>query len=285
MKLSAYMPLFLVFMSGIGFSIQGLIVKVLEEHYNFHASFQLVMFRGLVQTIFASCVVYRNKLNGETSTIFGPSRYVSGVLLLRTLCGFGGMSFVFLAIEHMAMADASVLFMQSPIIASILGYLVLGEPWKLAEFCATILSLVGTVFITRPPFVFGDNGDNSSAQYSSTADRWGPVYGVLSAVCAGCVFVTVRMLGTTAKMPWANVSLAQALGQFVLAGPAMLISGQGVHAGGSVGMWVLIMIGGVIATVSQFAMTIGKSLVGHSRGVQPTHGVCSQLTGCTANSD
>ena len=46
-NLYAYVPLLLVFLSGLGFSLQGLIVKLLAEN-GYHGSFQLIILRGMI---------------------------------------------------------------------------------------------------------------------------------------------------------------------------------------------------------------------------------------------
>jgi drug/metabolite transporter (DMT)-like permease len=259
-SLSAYIPLFLVFLSGLGFSIQGLVIKHLAEAYDFHGSYELILVRGMIQITVSCCFIYNNKRNGEVAKLFGDSPLASKMLLCRAVLGFFGMSFAFLSIEHMPLADASVILMQSPIVAAILGYVVLGEPWRLAEFTATFISMIGTVLITRPPFIFNALGVHVASDgenYSSTSDAMGPLYGVIAAFAAGGSFVAVRVLGTTAKMPWANVSLAASLGQFLLSIPFVLLSGQGLLVSGGTAPWLLLAAGGTIGTFSQIAMTYG----------------------------
>lgn len=258
-KFLPYYPLFLVFMSGFGFSVQSLIIKHLSEQ-GYHGSFQLIIVRGGVQAFISSCIVYYNKTQGESSMLFGDNRFSNMILFLRAAFGFGSIAFGFLAIEFMPVGDASVLLMQSPILSAILGYFILGEPWRLAEFSATILSMIGVILITRPPFIFNKLGlesDRSDANIHESGAGLGPLFGCLAAVCAGCAFTTVRLLGTSAKMPWANVSFSASLAQFLLSFPCLFLSGQSIslHLGWST--WILLLTGGVIGTVSQIAMTIG----------------------------
>jgi len=258
--LTAYIPLFLVFLSGLGFSLQGLVIKHLAEAYDFHGSYELILVRGMIQITVSSCFIYNNRRNGEQANLFGDSPLATKMLLCRAVLGFFGMSFAFLSIEHMPLADASVILMQSPIVAAILGYVVLGEPWRLAEFTATFVSMIGTILITRPPFIFNALGVHLASDgenYNSKSDSFGALYGVIAAFAAGGSFVAVRVLGTTAKMPWANVSLAASMGQFFLSIPFVFFSGQGLRMGGAGDMWLLLVCGGTIGTFSQIAMTYG----------------------------
>ena len=196
-----------------------MIIKILEEHgkqptssaiylrlilfAGYHGTFQLMFLRGGIQATLSSWFIYRNRINGDESRLFGDNIYTNMILLLRTILGFLGMAFGFLAIEHMPIADASVLVMQSPILAAILGYFALGEPWRLPEFAATVISMLGVILISRPPFIFDRLGyvvQSDSSSSNANYDQWGPVYGVAAAFAAGGAFVTVRILGTTAKM-------------------------------------------------------------------------------------
>ena len=151
-KLLPYVPLFLVFISGVGFSLCCLIIKILAEE-GFHGTYQIMIIRGIVQSSLSGYVIYYNKVNGEPAKLFGDSSYASSILLCRSLLGFLGMATGFLAVEHMPIGDASVLQMQSPIVAAILSYFIIGEPWKLAEFTATLFSIVSICVRWRQPFI------------------------------------------------------------------------------------------------------------------------------------
>ena len=182
---TARLPLLLVFLSGLGFSLQVLLVKVLEEQTDFSASFVFVFFRGMIQLVIAAVVVYLDKENRNIA-LFGDTHFVRTMMFVRTLVGFGGIAFSFLAVELLPIGDSQVIVMLSPIWASILSFLILGEPWHIQEFCATVLSLIGALFIARPSFIFG----------SSTAiSALGVLFALCSSLSAGCAFVCVRILG------------------------------------------------------------------------------------------
>jgi drug/metabolite transporter (DMT)-like permease len=214
-----------------------------------------MFFRGGIQASVSALFIMRDRRMGDTTKLFGDTNYTSLVLLARTILGFVGMAFSFLAVEYMPVADASVLVMQSPVLAAILSYFILGEPWRLAEFIATIISMIGVVMISRPSFLwkFIDPTYTEDEVYSAL----GPVYGMLGALGAGGAFVSVRMLGTTAKMPWPNVTFAASLGQFLLSAPMIFLSGQTLRLDIAWWKWALLLTGGVVGTFSQFAMTIG----------------------------
>jgi len=162
---------------------------------------------------------------------------------------------LFLSAEYLSVGDSTVLVMMSPMIAAILGYLILGEPWRLPEFAGTILSLVGATLVAKPPFIFGYN--NQEAGMNPQTFYLGVFFALSSAVCAGFAFIFIRMLGTSVKMPWANVCFSQALGQIFLSPPSLYLSGQKIHISLSRMQYLLIFAGGFIGAWSQIAMTVG----------------------------
>ena len=249
---NARLPLFYVFLSGIGFSLQTLIIKLLSEQ-GFHGSFQCVFFRGFIQLILASYFVYNdeNRKAGTGPKLFGDTNFVRLMLFLRGFLGFGGIAFSFLAVELIPIGDATVLTMLSPLLASILGFFILGEPWRLPEFFATVVSLIGAVMVAKPPFIFGGGETDSSEFYK------GVCYALAASVFASFAYIIVRILGTTAKMPWSNVCFAQAIAQIVMAIPSMYIFGQHLAFDVTLLQWCMLITGGLIGAISQILMTIG----------------------------
>ena len=142
-----------------------------------------------------------DRLAGNAPKLFGNSNRVRLILFLRTMAGFVGIALVFLALELIPLGDATVLMMLSPLISSILGFLILGEPWRFPEFLATVISLTGAILVAKPPFIFGSDleHNNGSSFY------FGVGLALSAALSAAFAYIFVRMLGTTAKMPWANV--------------------------------------------------------------------------------
>jgi len=244
-----YWPLFAVFLSGLGFSLQTLMVKILEEH-NFAASFQVIFARGLTQCALASIAVHKGYSlapGEERGLLFGPTNYVRLMLLCRSVIGFGGIAFAFLAVLHLPMADAICLVMLSPLVSSLAAYAFLGEPWRWQEQVAMATSLVGMVFVVKPSFFFG----------GESLAPIGVFFGLVSACCAGSAYVFVRILGTSAKMPWENVCLAQSFAQIGLALPFLYMFGQSFKLILPAWQFFAVATGAIIGANSQILMTIG----------------------------
>jgi len=264
------LPLLYVFLSGIGFSIQALLIKLLSER-GFHGSFLCVFLRGLVQLVLSSVVIYYDAdrlpskeildtrdgtqavgVGGEGVRLFGNTPYVRCILFLRSFTGFGGILFAFLSIEMISIGDSTVLQMLSPMLCAIIGCCVLNEPWRLPEFCATIVSLVGATLVVKPPILFGSSHMQSSSFYL------GVIYSLLACVTSACAYIFIRILGTTAKMPWANVVFAQAIGQVVLSFPSSYLFRKPLHLQQySWQEYSVVCSVGVVGAFSQILMTIG----------------------------
>jgi hypothetical protein len=125
----------------------------------------------------------------------------------------------------------------------------MGEAMGRAELGAIVISLFGVVLISKPSFLFDEEQSLPFA---------GVVFGMLASVCAGGAYTCIRLLGTVAKMPWANVCLAQSFGQIILSMPCAWIAGQQVTWSGLTGeQWAGILGAGFLGCWSQIAMTVG----------------------------
>eukprot|EP01035_Chromulina_nebulosa_P030073 gene30073-39934_t len=239
-------------MSGLGFSIQTLIVKLLSER-GFKGSFACVLARGVLQLFMSSMFIYfdseRRANNGPP--LFGSSSFIKWMLFFRSVLGYAGVAFSFLSVEYIPMGDSTTLTMLSPLFASIGSYFALGEPWRFPEFAAAIMSLTGASLIAKPSFLFGAENSESN----TPAGTMGIFFGLVSAVGAGGAYMFVRILGTTAKMPWANVCFAQALGQIFLSIPCFYLFNQSIPFDLPWFEYSLIILSGTVGAVSQAAMT------------------------------
>lgn len=175
------------------------------------------------------------------------------MLFLRSIVGFGGITFSFLSVEYLPIGDSTVLQNLSPVFATIGSYFVLGEAWRLPEFVATVLSLFAAVFVARPPSLFGGSNGNGSGN-----NLLGLFYAFMAAATAGLAYLCIRILGTTAKIPWVNILFAQSLGQVFLSFPFMYVFGEKVTVLDMTGYeYALIISSGLMGTLSQIAMTVG----------------------------
>jgi drug/metabolite transporter (DMT)-like permease len=190
-----------------------------------------------------------NGQNGRGRSIFGDTHYVRLLLFVRSVVGYVALAFSFLAVERMPLGDSQVLVMLSPVWASLGACCVLKEPWHLKEFSATTLSLLGACLVVKPPLLFGEA--------SAPIDLPGTSFALLSSFSAAASFICIRVLGTTAKMPWTSVCLAQAMGQVVLSVVVLLCMRRDAQLRLSAWHMGLVLGGAFVGAWSQILMTIG----------------------------
>ena len=266
-----YYPLILVFLSGLGFSIQTMFVKLMsnslsKQHgssgdISGEFSFEFCFYRGLLQFVLSlSIIKYSNSNSNSNSNrgnnvqivpIFGNDWWTTYILTLRSFFGFGGVIFAFLSVECLPVGDSTTLVMLSPLFATLFSFCILGEPLYTSFVIASILSLVGLVLIAQPESIFGTDHPTKNPNL-----LLGVTFALLGALSAGGAYVCVRMLGLSG-IPWYNVTFVQSLGQIFLVFPAMFIYSHGKQIGWENENVGLILLGGSIGAVSQAAMTVG----------------------------
>lgn len=254
---SSYFFLFLIFLSGIGFSVQEMIVKILSNE-GYHNSFEIIFVRGFVQFLFMLLAVVTDGGKDRFNGFFGDNKYTSLILLLRCCCGGGSIMFAFLSIQFLPLGDAAVLVMMSPLYAGMLSALFLGESWRLPDIVGVIAALIGGVLVVRPPFIFHHD--------SSDIDPRGVAYGIIASLCGAGSYTTVRMLGTSAKLSWKNVNCAQGIAQMFMSLPTMYLFNFSFDFNPSFRHGCMMLGCGLIGTVSLACMTYGmqreKSAIG-----------------------
>jgi drug/metabolite transporter (DMT)-like permease len=194
--LASRTPLFLVLLSTVFFASQKLALKHLGElGIGNGLSYPTVFCQGLFNVIFSLiAMTYYGTLR---ESWVGPNWTVRGLLIMRNLCGFCGLSFGLLSVQRLPVGDATVLIMTSPTFASIAAYLVLKEQFGRLEAASTMLSLAGACLVVQPSFLFG--GESGSPI--------GYVFGLVGGFSMGMGYVFIRWLGALHGTHWTIVNL------------------------------------------------------------------------------
>ncbi|XP_067619188.1 solute carrier family 35 member G1 [Eurosta solidaginis] len=119
------------------------------------------------------------------------------ILLLRCFMGTTGLMLSFYAFRHMPLADASVIIFSTPVFVAIFARVFLKEHCSFFNIVTIVLTLVGVVLITRPPFVFGEPPAISleTERYAAqNYDIWGPVAAISSTLFGANVYILLRTL-------------------------------------------------------------------------------------------
>jgi drug/metabolite transporter (DMT)-like permease len=110
------------------------------------------------------------------------------LLLMRGFAGFMGLSCYFYAINHLPLADATVIQFCNPMLAALIAVFALREPLRGADVVATILSMAGVVLVAQPTFLFATG---------AALDPVAVVIGVVGAIFSAVAYVVIRKLGAT----------------------------------------------------------------------------------------
>jgi drug/metabolite transporter (DMT)-like permease len=180
---------------------------------------------------------------------------VRKVLLLSSLLTFAGLAVLFKALEYLPLSYALVVDRQSSIFNAIFAYLFLGEPWLLSEIIASFISVIGVLFVAQPEAIFGDESNADDDESSNLAIGFS--LALSGAIFAAANYTSIRALGTTVKLPWANVIFVQSVVVMLLSLPSIYISGSSFEIlSATEGGYVV--AGTVIGALGQIAITIGK---------------------------
>lgn len=143
---------------------------------------------------------------GEEDPLLGP-RAVRGLLIFRALAAVICLVLLYASFQYMAVGDAISLFFTVPIVsrcssaissdaayhleAAVVAAAVLKEPYTLVEAACGGLSIIGVLFITKPPLLF-----NSSQQESRPYRTLSYIMMTVVVLLAAGIFVITRYIGT-----------------------------------------------------------------------------------------
>ena len=137
-------------------------------------SVQKSFFRNLVAMLIALVVVLRDRSNFQLNK--GDGKW----LMLRSVAGTVGILCNFYAVDHLVLADATMLNKMSPFFAVIFAVVLLKERLKLPQVLLILGAFLGSMLIVKPTF-------------SNLA--LGPsLLGLLGGIGAGLAYAAVRVM-------------------------------------------------------------------------------------------
>ena len=168
------------------------------------------------------------------------------LLLARGFAGFMGLSCYFYAINHLPLADATVIQFCNPMLAALIAVFALREALRGTDVLATLLSMVGVVLVAQPTFLFASG---------AALDPLAVVIGVVGAIFSAISYVVIRRLGATEH------HMVVVLYFPLVTGPASvpLLALEGIVWPEGV-EWLLLLGIGVAAQLGQIEITKGFKL-------------------------
>ena len=166
-----YKGIIYIILSAFCFAFMNMFVRLAGDLPSVQKSF----FRNYVAAGFAFVILLKDRVP------FRCKRENLIYLLLRA--GFGTMGILcnFYAIDHLVLADASMLNKMSPFFAVLFSFLVLKEKVTAPQALIVAGAFAGSMFVVKPTF--------------ANMDLIPSIIGLLGGICAGAAYTMVRKLG------------------------------------------------------------------------------------------
>lgn len=166
-----YKGIICIIMSAFCFALMSFFVRMAGDLPPIQKSF----FRNFVAAIFAGIILMKNRVP------FHCKKENLGYMLGRSICGTIGILCNFYAVDHLVLADASMLNKMSPFFAVIFSYFLLKEKITVPQGLFVIGAFVGSLFVIKPTF--------------SNMDLLPSLIGLCGGIGAGAAYTMVRKLG------------------------------------------------------------------------------------------
>ncbi|KAL7626063.1 Basic amino-acid permease [Parahypoxylon ruwenzoriense] len=143
--------LFFVFMAQVFASLMTMTTRLLETGFEtkFHA-LQIIVVRMLATSILGSLYMWYKKVPDFPL----GRRDIRGLLVLRGLAGFTGLSCSYYSLSYLNLSDATVISFLVPTMTAFICFVALKEPFTAREAMAGFIAFAGVLFIARPTFLF-----------------------------------------------------------------------------------------------------------------------------------
>lgn len=211
--------------SALGFAFMNLFVKLGGDL----PTMQKCFFRNFVAMFFAMAVVLKNKIS-----LIQPKESRK-YIWLRCIAGSLGMVANFYAIDHLVIADASMLNKMSPFFAIIFSYILIKEVPKKYQIVCVVVAFIGAMFILKPSF--------SGISFAT-------LIGLLGGAGAGFAHTNVRMATAKGADKPAIIMIFSAF-TCLLCAPFFIAQFTPM----SPFQWFCMIMAGVSATFGQFGIT------------------------------
>ncbi|CAG7734882.1 unnamed protein product, partial [Allacma fusca] len=160
-KLRKYRGFMFAVLSSLCFSLTALIVKSLEDYNAVNLAlwrFQGAFLPAIPLMIMHQCSKQnKRKLEGyekKEKTKWSGLK-ITGLLVLRSIFTCNALLLHFYSLKYLSLGDASVILCSTPVFAYIVAFVLLREPCGFVPIGTSITTLLGVIFILRPPVFTG----------------------------------------------------------------------------------------------------------------------------------
>lgn len=197
-------------------------------------SVQKSFFRNFVAFFFALAIMKKERVG------FSGKKENLKYLLARSAFGLTGILCNFYAVDHLVLADASMLNKMSPFFAILFSILLLKEKITIKQLTAVTGAFLGSLLIIKPT---GFSIANLPA-----------LIGLTGGMCAGIAYTCVRKLSMRGEKGAYIVCFFSGFSTLILL-PIMIFG----YTPMSAAQWVCLLMAGLAAAGGQFAITAAYS--------------------------
>jgi drug/metabolite transporter (DMT)-like permease len=226
-----YKAILCICCSAFSFSVMNICIRLAGDLPTFEKAF----FRNFVAMIFAGVLLLKEGKG------FRPQPGCLPGLFARAACGTVGLLCNFYAVDHLVVADASMLNKMSPFFAIVFSYFLLKEKLTLPQGAAVVVAFLGSLLIIKPTF--------------SNLELLPSVVGFIGGMGAGMAYTWVRILGQKGERGTYIVFFFSAFSVLVTI-PLMLMNWVPM----SPVQLLCLLCCGLAAAAGQFAITKAYSL-------------------------
>lgn len=166
-----YRGILYIIISAFCFALMNLFVRMAGDLPSVQKSF----FRNFVAAIFACIILMKDHVP------FRCKKESLKYMLLRSAFGTMGILCNFYAVDHLVLADASMLNKMSPFFAVIFSFLILKEKVTLPQALMVAGAFIGSMFVVKPTV--------------TNMELIPSLIGLLGGIGAGIAYTMVRKLG------------------------------------------------------------------------------------------
>jgi drug/metabolite transporter (DMT)-like permease len=164
-------------LSAFSFALMNAFVRLAGDIPTIQKSF----FRNLIAFIFAFAVIVFSKDKGGIGDKFNYKKEDIPLLLIRSTAGTLGILGNFYALDHINIADASMLNKLSPFFTIIFSYIFLREKPRFIQAVGVVVAFFGSLFIIKPTL--------------NITEVLPALSGFMGGMGAGIAYTAVRALG------------------------------------------------------------------------------------------
>ena len=225
-----YKGILLIICSAFFFALMNMFVRMAGDLPSVQKSF----FRNLIAFFFAFMVMRKNGIP------FTCKKENRTSLFLRAAFGTIGVLCNFYAVDHLVLADASVLNKMSPFFAILFSYIVLKEKISVRQGVIVVVAFLGSLLVIKPTF--------------ANMDLVPSIIGLCGGMFAGAAYTYVRKLTTHGEKGPMVVGFFSGFSCLVLL-PFLIFDYHPM----SLAQLLILLLAGLAAAGGQFTITAAYS--------------------------